>query len=120
MDDQRDEDQEKKIGFRDMRPPEISEYERVPLNEANHRIDQICEKNRENEDHEYAAGDIEDRKHEGEEQSRREYADGTAIKECHVPPGWGGLLCLALEFLLDGRQSPLERRSRFVDSDFAH
>src|SRR4029077_20212604 len=58
MDGEGDEDQKAEIGLRHVRAPEISENKGVALQKPDDGIDQICEENRESEDHEYAAGDI--------------------------------------------------------------
>ena len=43
-------------------------------------IDQTCEENRESEDHEHAAGDIDDREHDGEDHNHPEYVNCAAIR----------------------------------------
>src|SRR5271163_3500904 len=52
MRDEREEEQKRHVHFRNVRSPEVFEKERVPLQELDHRIDQVGEQDREGEDYE--------------------------------------------------------------------
>src|ERR1700747_762331 len=89
----------------------------MALQKPDDRIDQICEENREGEDDEHAARDIDDREHNSEEQNRAEHVDWAASRECHVfseterqPQGYCVCVWLSSFCLIDASARSREER----------
>ena len=61
------EDDQSEIGFQDVRPSEVLEKERVPLQESHDRIDQICEQDRKGKNDDDCARHVDDGKYNREE-----------------------------------------------------
>jgi hypothetical protein len=82
---QRRQNDDCEIGFQNVRPSEIFEEKRMPLQKPDDRINEICEQNRKGENNDDRARDVNDGKRERKEENCQQYARRPAIREHHKP-----------------------------------
>ena len=106
MRDEREEQQKRQVGFRNVRSPEVFVKEGVPLQELDDWIDQVGEQDGEREDYENGASNAQDKNNDCEEQGGRQDVERATIRESHAPPAFKitqprELTSWSLQFLLD-------------------
>src|SRR5271155_4982974 len=88
MRDEREEEQKRHVHFRNVRSPEVFVKERVPLQELDHRIDQVGEQDGEGEDYENTTSDIHDNNDNREQQDGQQNVERSSIGESHASPAF--------------------------------
>ena len=79
-------DDDWEIGFQNVRPSQVFEKQRVALQVADNRINQIREQNRKGENNDGRARDVDDRQRQRKEEDCQQYARRTTVRKNHKSP----------------------------------